>query len=139
MFFKKLDVVKCYFDLYWGKGFIQASSASYSLSALFVKKVGRRIWFYVDYQRFNAIKKKDYYPIPLIEKILAQLEDAKYFTKIDICQAFYLIKMSKDSEELTTFLTRFGAYKYLIMPFDLCNGPISWHYLINNILFDFLH
>ena len=47
--------------------------------------------------------------------------------------------MSKDSEELTTFLTRFGAFKYLVMPFGLCNGPASWQHLINDTLFDFLH
>ena len=47
--------------------------------------------------------------------------------------------MSEDSEELTTFLTRFGAFKYLVMPFGLCNRPASWQHLINNTLFDFLH
>ena len=25
------------------------------------------------------------------------------------------------------------------MPFGFCNGPVFWQYLINNILFDFLH
>ena len=34
--------------------------------------------------------------MPLIKEILAQFEDAKYFTKIDIRQTFYQIKMSKD-------------------------------------------
>ncbi len=47
--------------------------------------------------------------------------------------------MSEDSEELTTFLTRLGSFKYLIIPFGLCNGPASWQHLINDILFDFLH
>ena len=47
--------------------------------------------------------------------------------------------MSKDSKELTTFLTRFGVFKYLVMPFDLYNGPAFWQHLINNILFDLLH
>ena len=70
---------------------------------------------------------------------MAQLEGAKYFTKIDIRQAFYWIRMSEDSKELTTFLTRFGAFKYLVMPFGLCNGPASWQHLINDTLFDFLH
>ncbi len=87
----------------------------------------------------NAITKKDRYPIPLIKETLAQLEGAKYFTKIDIRQAFYQIKMSEDSKELTTFLTRFGAFKYLVIPFGLYNRPASWQYLINDTLFDFLH
>ncbi len=47
--------------------------------------------------------------------------------------------MSEDSEELTTFLTRFGAFKYLVMPFGLCNSPASSQHLINDTLFDFLH
>ena len=47
--------------------------------------------------------------------------------------------MSVDSKELTIFLTRFGAFKYLVMSFDLCNGPASGQYLINNTLIDFLY
>ena len=47
--------------------------------------------------------------------------------------------MSEDSKELTTFFTRFGAFKYLVMPFGLCNGPASWQHFINDTLFDFLH
>ena len=47
--------------------------------------------------------------------------------------------MSEDSEEFTPFLTRFDAFKYLVMPFGLYNGPASWQHLINNILFNFLH
>ncbi len=91
-----------------------------------MKKPGGGIRFCVNYRRLNAITKKNRYPIPLIEETLAQLEDAKYFIKIDICQAFYQIRMSEDLEELTTFLTRFGAFKYLVMPFGLCNDPASW-------------
>ena len=139
MFPKELDTVKRYLDSHLAKGFIQASSASYFSPVLFVKKPAGGIRFCVDYRRLNAITKKDRYPIPLIEETLAQLEGAKYFTKIDIRQAFYRIRMSEDSEELTTFLTRFGAFKYLVMPFGLCNGPASWQHLINDTLFDFLH
>lgn len=60
-----------------------------------------------------------------MEKILAQLKDANYFTKIYIYQAFYQKRMPKDLEEFTIFLTRFGAFKYLVMPFSLYNSPAS--------------
>ena len=115
------------------------NSGCYFSPVLFIQKPGEGIRFCVDYQRLNAITKKDRYPIPLIEKTSAQLEDAKYFIKIDLRQAFYQIRISEDSEELTTFLTRFGAFKYLVMPFGLCNGPASWQHFINDILFHFLH
>ena len=136
---QELDAVKRYLDSHLAKGFIQASSAPYSSPVLFVKKPGGGIRFCVDYRRLNAITKKDRYPIPLIEETSDQLEDAEYFIKIDIRQVFYRIRMSEDSEELITFLARFGAFKYLVMPFSLCNGPASWQHLINDTLFDFLH
>ena len=104
-----------------------------------MKKPGREIRFCIDYKRLNAITKKDCYPIPLIEEILALFKGAKYFIKIDICQVFYQIRKSEDSEELTIFLIRFSAFKYLVMLFGLCNGLASWQYLINNKLFNFLH
>ena len=119
---EKLDVVKRYLDSHLAKKSIQASSTSYSSPVLFIKKPRGEIRFCVNYKRLNTITKKDRYPIPLIKKTLAQLEGTKYFTKIDICQAFYQIRMSENSEEFTTFLTRFDIFKYLVMPFSLCNG-----------------
>ena len=47
--------------------------------------------------------------------------------------------MSEDSKELTTFLTRFGTFKDLVILFSLCNRPASWQHHINNTLPDFLH
>ncbi len=55
---KELNTVKLYFNSHLTKGFIQASSASYSLSVLFVKKPESGIRLCVDYKRLNAITKK---------------------------------------------------------------------------------
>ena len=104
-----------------------------------MKKPKREIRFYVDYRKPNAITKKDHYLIPLIKEILAQFEDVKNFTKIKIRQVFYQIRMFEDSEELITFLIRFGAFKYLTMLFSLCNSSVSEQHLINDRLFDFLY
>ena len=39
--------------------------------------------------------------------------------------------MSKDLKKLTTFLTRFDTFKYLVIPFSLYNKPASLQHLIN--------
>lgn len=67
---------------------------------------------------------KDYYLISLIEEILIQYKDVKYFTKIDKCQTFYQIGIFEDLDEFTTFLTRFSIFKYLIILFNLFNKPV---------------
>ena len=45
---------------------------------------------------------------------------------IEICPVFYQIKIFEDLKKLITFLTRFDIFKYLVMPFDLCNGSAFW-------------
>jgi predicted oxidoreductase len=41
-------------------------------------------------------------------------------------------------EDLTTFRTRYGCYKYKVVPFGLTNGPTTFQRYINEILFDYL-
>ena len=46
--------------------------------------------------------------------------------------------MDPESESLTTFYTRYGAYKYKVLPFGLTNGPATYQRYINDVLFDYL-
>ncbi len=47
--------------------------------------------------------------------------------------------MHPDSEDLTTFITSFGTYKYRVMPFGLTNGPASYQHYMNDVLFEYLN
>jgi hypothetical protein len=51
---------------------------------LFVKKPSGGLRFYIDYQKLNALTRKDRYPLPLIDETLARISSAKIFTKLDI-------------------------------------------------------
>jgi hypothetical protein len=105
---------------------------------LFVKKPSGGLRFYIDYRKLNALTRKDRYPLPLIDETLARISGAKIFTKLDIRQAFYRIRIYPDSEDLTTFCTRYRAYKYKVLPFGLINGPATYQRYINDVLFDYL-
>jgi len=41
-------------------------------------------------------------------------------------------------EDLTTFRTRYGSYKYKVLPFRLMNGPATYQRYMNDVLFDYL-
>lgn len=43
--------------------------------------------------------------------------------------------MDPNSEELTRFRTRYGAYKYKVLQIGLISGPTSYQRYINNVLF----
>jgi Reverse transcriptase (RNA-dependent DNA polymerase) len=48
------------------------------------------------------------------------------------------MRIHPDSEELTTFRTRYGAYKYKVLPFGLTNSPATFQRYMNDIFFDYL-
>ena len=135
---EELEVVKKYLVENLDKGFIEPSQAPFAAPVLFVKKADGSLRFCIDFRKLNLLTKKDRYPLPLIDETLARIGRAKLFTKLDIRQAFHRIRMHPDSEELTTFRTRFGAYKCKVLPFGLTNGPATYQRYMNDVLFDYL-
>ncbi|KAJ3557675.1 hypothetical protein NPX13_g9881 [Xylaria arbuscula] len=133
-----LVALKQYLTEHLRKDWIVPSAAEYGSPVLFAKKPNGGLRFCVDYRELNAQSKKDRYPLPLISETLDRLTRAKLFTKLDIRAAFNRIRMDPASEDLTTFRTRFGQYKYKVLPFGLCNGPSTFQRYINKALFPYL-
>lgn len=55
----ELDAIKNYLHIHLVKVFIKASSALYLSLVLFIKKLSRKIRFFIDYQNLNAITNND--------------------------------------------------------------------------------
>ena len=66
------------------------------------------------------------YPILLIKEILTYIIRYKYLIKLDIITIFNKLYIYLDSEDLITFTTLFGVFKYYILPFSLTNRSISF-------------
>jgi hypothetical protein len=135
---KELEALKAYLVDNLAKGFIESSQAPFGAPILFVKKPNGSLRLCVDYRKLNALTRKDRYPLPLIDETLARMAAAKVYTKLDIRQAFNRIRMDPDSEELTTFRSRYGSYKCKVLPFGLANGPATYQRYMNDVLFDYL-
>ena len=92
----------------------------------------------MDYRALNEITKKDRHQLPLISEALDRLGGARYFTKLDIKDAYYNIRIQEGDEWKTTFLTKLGAYEYIGMPFGLCNAPAAFQRWINEVLIEYI-
>ncbi|OQE59200.1 hypothetical protein PENNAL_c0337G09517, partial [Penicillium nalgiovense] len=53
---------------------------------------------------------------------------------LDIRQGFHRIRLTPEAEDLTTFRTRYGSFKYKVTPFGLTNGPATFQRFMNSIL-----
>jgi hypothetical protein len=73
MFGYKLQKVKEYLTKNLKKDFITPSKTLYASLILFTEKKNGGLRFYMNYRRLNALIKRDKYPIPLIDEILAKI------------------------------------------------------------------
>jgi hypothetical protein len=135
---EELLTLRAWLDENLAKGFIRPSSSHVTSPVLFVKKPGGGLRLCMDYRALNEISVKDRYPLPLIKETLNNLEGMKYFTKIDIISAFNNVRMKKGHEHLTAFLTRFGLFESLVMPFGLTGAPATFQRFINDSLREYL-
>ena len=86
----------------------------------------------------NKITLKDNYPLPLIEDLLDRLRGKKYFSILDLKSGFYHVRVNEDAVKYTSFVTCFGQFEWLRMPFGLKNAPSVFQRYINNIFKDLI-
>ena len=91
----------------------------------------------IDYRGLNAETIPDSYPMPLINEVLCRLSNAKFFTKMDLTEGFWHIRMAKESKELTGFAVKGGSYVWKRMPMGLKNAPATFQRLMDEVLGEF--
>ena len=71
--------------------------------------------------------------------MLGKLAGAMRYTKLDVIHAFNQIRIKEGYKWLTAFNSRYGQFKYLVMPFGLCNAPKTFQDYINENLQEYLN
>jgi hypothetical protein len=92
----------------------------------------------LDYRALNEVTIKNKYPLPRIDDMFDQLCGACMFCKIDLRSGYHQLKIRECDISKTTFVLRYGLYKYTVMPFGLTNAPIYVMYLMNKVFMEYL-
>ncbi|KAL3969834.1 glutaminyl-tRNA synthetase [Sarotherodon galilaeus] len=132
------EVMETYISDSLAAGIIRPSSSPVGAGFFFVEKKDKSLRPCIDYRGLNKITVKNKYPLPLLSSAFELLQGATMFSKLDLRNAYHLVRIRDGDEWKTAFNTHLGHFEYLVMPFGLTNAPAIFQALVNDVLRDFL-
>ena len=100
-------------------------------SLVVVQKPNGNLIVCLDPRDLNNAIKREHYHLPTTEDILAQMANAKCFTKLDASNAYWQIIVDEESSKLLTFNSPHGRYSFKRLPYgihsasEICQRKIS--------------
>jgi Reverse transcriptase (RNA-dependent DNA polymerase)/Retroviral aspartyl protease len=115
-------------------GLIVPSNSQWTSPVVVVEKKNGKKRLCVDYRKLNKVTKKDCYPLPRIDDMLETLSGAQWFSSLDLASGFWQVELDSKDRKKSTFITRFGTYEFVVMPFGLCNASATFQRLMDTVL-----
>ena len=84
-----------------------------------VHKPNGKLRICIDHQALNSALQREHYPLPVLNDVLPKVEKAKLFSKLEVKEAFWHVRLDETSSELTTMITSFGRFRWARLPFGL--------------------
>ena len=76
----------------------------------------------VDYTGFNKACPKDHFHLPRIDQIVDSTSGCEILAFLDAYSGYHKIAMKESDQVATSFITPYGLYCYVTMPFGLKNA-----------------
>ncbi|MCO5591846.1 hypothetical protein L7F22_045839 [Adiantum nelumboides] len=88
----------------------------------------------VDYKPLNAATKRDHFPLPFQDEILNEVAGYECYTVCDGgYSGYFQIRIAKEYQKKTTFVTPWGCFAYKVMPFGLTNAPATFQRYVTHV------
>ena len=104
-------------------GFIQeVYYPNWLANVVLVKKVNGKWRMCMDFTDLNKACPNDSFPLPRIDQLMDSTAKHKLLMFMDTFSRYNQIKMAKEDQEKTAFITSQRLYCYKVMPFGLKNA-----------------
>ena len=80
----------------------------------------------------NKVTINDPYPLP--KDLIANIDSSIFITTLDLTKGYYQVSVNPQHREKTAFVTPYGKYEFLIMPFGLISVPSTFQRLMDGLL-----
>ena len=116
------------------QGVVSESKSPYNSPLLLVPKKSGEWRLVIDFRRLNSMTVPDRMPMPVLDEVLASLNGAKVFSSLDLLSGYWQMPLDENSKPLTAFSTHKEHLQFEVLPFGLCNAPLSFVRLMNVVL-----
>jgi hypothetical protein len=89
---------------------------------------------HIDFMDLNKAYPKDEFPLPRIDSLVDGVATSELMSLLDSYSGYHQIRMKKEDEPKTSFITPSGTYYYLRMPEGLKNAEVSFNRMTAKVL-----
>jgi Reverse transcriptase (RNA-dependent DNA polymerase). len=99
-----------------------------------VRKANGKWRMCVEFTDLNKACPKDHFPLPRIDQLVDSTAGCELLSFLDAYSGYHQISMAKEDEEKTAFITPFGVFYYVKMPFGLITAGNTFQRMVQGAL-----
>ena len=115
---------------------IAPSISPFASPIVLVRKRNGALRMVVDYRKVNSRTIRDSYALPKIEDLFLTLSAAKYFTAMDLSNAYYQVPNTERAKKISAFTTPFGLFQFERMAMGMSNSAATFQRLMDLVFQD---